>query len=80
MKREKTQRQQILEYLQRGNRLTPIEALNKFGCFRLAAVIHRLKQDDHDIKAATVTWDGKQFAQYYISQVEKVEYKQSELF
>ena len=80
MKREKTQRQQILEHLQRGNRLTPIEALNKFGCFRLAAVIHRLKQDDHDIKAATVTRDGKQFAQYYISQVEKVEYKQSELF
>lgn len=36
MKKE-TQTKQILDYLKSGGTLTPLEALNKFGCLRLGA-------------------------------------------
>lgn len=35
----KNQMQQILEYMQEGNSITPLEALRKFGCLRLGARI-----------------------------------------
>jgi hypothetical protein len=38
-----TQSQAILEHLKAGNTLTPIEALNLFGCFRLAARVSDLR-------------------------------------
>lgn len=38
-----SQCKQILEYMQTGKRISPIEALNKFGCFRLASRIRDLK-------------------------------------
>ncbi|MFC3902270.1 Helix-turn-helix domain-containing protein [Acinetobacter marinus] len=44
-----TQKSQILAYMQTGNTITPIEALNKFGCFRLSDVIFRLRQSGHEI-------------------------------
>ena len=40
-----TQDGNVLHLLKSGKTITPIEALNQFGCFRLAAVIHRLKRD-----------------------------------
>ena len=36
--------EQILEYLKTGKTLTPIESLNMFGCFRLAARVFELKK------------------------------------
>lgn len=39
------QNQVILEYLKTGKTLTPLQALNKFGCFRLAARVYSLRQD-----------------------------------
>ena len=39
------QKRQILEYLQAGNSLTQIVALNKFGSFRLSAVVFDLKKE-----------------------------------
>lgn len=39
-----TQNQMILAHLKTGAELTPIEALNKFGSFRLASRIHELKE------------------------------------
>lgn len=39
----KTQTEQILEYLQKGNSITPLEALNLFGCLRLGARIWDIK-------------------------------------
>ena len=36
----KTQKQNILDHLKSGYGITPLDALQKFGCFRLAAVIH----------------------------------------
>jgi Helix-turn-helix domain len=38
-----SQRQQILEYLKTGKTLTPLDALELFGCFRLSARIYELK-------------------------------------
>ena len=46
-----TQTQKILKHLQHGNSITAIDALNNFGCFRLAARINDLKKDGWDIKS-----------------------------
>jgi hypothetical protein len=34
-----SQTKQILEYIKQGNKITPLEALRKFGCFRLTSRI-----------------------------------------
>lgn len=39
-----SQNQQILDYMKSGKSITPLEALNKFECFRLASRISDLKQ------------------------------------
>ena len=44
-----SQEKKILEYLLAGNTLTPIEALNMFGCFRLGARICELRQRGYEI-------------------------------
>lgn len=44
-----TQLEQILEHLKQGKSITPIEALELYGCFRLSAVIKRLRNAGHDI-------------------------------
>lgn len=61
---KKTQSEQILTYLSKGKGLTPIDALNKFGCFRLAARISDLRTQGHTIWTETVTKNGKTFASY----------------
>ena len=46
-----SQNKQILRYLQTHKRgLTPIDALNKFGCFRLSARIADLRGLGWDIR------------------------------
>lgn len=44
-----TQLEQILEHLKQGKSITPIEALDLYGCFRLSAVILKLRKQGHDI-------------------------------
>lgn len=44
-----SQREQILEFLKQGNELTPLDALERFQCFRLAARINDLRSSGHDI-------------------------------
>lgn len=46
-----TQAQQILAWLKSGKTLTPTEALDLFGCFRLGARIWDLKGEGHEISA-----------------------------
>jgi hypothetical protein len=62
----KTQKQQILSYLEKGKAITPLQALNKFGCFRLAARIADLRNDGLNIATKNVTKDGKTFASYIL--------------
>lgn len=49
MTKQIAQQYQILAYMQAGNTITPIDALNLFGCFRLSDVIFRLRKTGHEI-------------------------------
>ena len=40
-----TQKNNIKKHLQSGQSITPIDALERYGCFRLAAIIHTLKNN-----------------------------------
>jgi len=51
-------------WLQSGRSLTPLEALNEFNCFRLAAHIESLRKDGHRIFTEMVNESGKKFAKY----------------
>lgn len=42
-------KEEIIKYLQSGEKLTPLEALNMFGCFRLGARICELRQKGYNI-------------------------------
>ena len=59
-----SQNTQILNHLKSGKKLTPIDALNKFGCFRLSARILDLRKGGHNIITENVTKKGKTFAEY----------------
>lgn len=41
----------VLNHLKSGKEINPIEALNKYGCFRLGAVIFDLKKEGHSISS-----------------------------
>ena len=63
----KSQCAMILEHLQEGYSLTSLEALNKFGCLRLASRISDLHEKGYNIqKKMVVTPSGKRVADYYI--------------
>lgn len=59
-----SQNTRILAYLKSGKKLTPITALEKFGCFRLSARILNLREQGHAIITKNVTRNGKTFAEY----------------
>ena len=59
-----TQNQQIKGYLEKGKSITPLQALNKFGCFRLAARISDLRNEGLNIATKIVTKEGKSYASY----------------
>ena len=40
---------QVLAHLQQGKTLSQAEAINLFDCFRLSAVVERLRKQGHDI-------------------------------
>lgn len=68
MKRMESQRKAVQNWLLAGHTITPIEALNRFGAFRLSAIIFVLKNDyDMDIETEMVYEDdGKRYAKYYL--------------
>ena len=60
-----SQKTEILAYMKAGNKITPIDALNIFGCFRLGARIADLKAEGHNIESRLVyDLDGKHYAEY----------------
>jgi hypothetical protein len=62
-----SQNKQIADYLNKGKKLTPIDALNKFGCFRLAARIADLRNEGMNIVTRTINLENKkQIAQYSV--------------
>jgi hypothetical protein len=59
-----TQTEMIRAHLQSGRDLTPIDALNHYGCFRLAARIKELRNQGLPIETLTEQRDGKAWAKY----------------
>jgi len=60
-----SQNAKIFSWLENGNTITALEALNMFGCFRLASRIHDLRERGHNInKEMIVQPNGKRVAQY----------------
>ena len=59
-----SQKSLVLNHLKNDNSITPLEALNKFGAFRLSAIIFDLKKDGYDIDTEIITNGGKHYANY----------------
>lgn len=66
-----SQKDLILEYLKSGQSITPLLALEKFGCFRLGARIWELKDHGYNIQMTMVRNNEKHFASYKLIQEEK---------
>lgn len=58
------QNKAILHHLQKGNTLTPLDALRLFGSLRLGARIKDLRDAGHTIITEMVKENGKRFARY----------------
>jgi|TARA_R100001086_G_scaffold238074_2_gene162563 hypothetical protein len=67
-----SQAKNILAHLQQHKSITPLEALNQYGCFRLAAVILNLKKDGHNIVTHIIKKNKKRFAQYHYASETKI--------
>lgn len=62
-----TQNTQILDYLMSSKHITAMDALKLFGCFRLAARIHDLKQAGHVINGTMIDLpNGKRVKRYWL--------------
>jgi hypothetical protein len=59
-----TQTQEIQAHLESGQTLTPLQALNKFGCFRLAARILDLREAGLDVHMRMILNENKRYAEY----------------
>ena len=58
----------IRVWLLGGNKLTSLEALNLFGCMRLASRIHDLRERGMEIKKETIVVNsGKRVTQYFVN-------------
>lgn len=65
---KKSQADRILNYLQKGNKLTPLKALKLFSCLRLGGRIYDLKQQGHNIISTMVTRNGRRVAEYRLAE------------
>lgn len=59
-----TQRDLILSHLKQGAALTQVEALNLFGCMRLAARIEELRDAGEPIVTERIVEGDRTFARY----------------
>lgn len=66
MNKTENQRIRILKFLQEGKPITPIQALNKFGCFRLSARIKELRDLGYPIETKRVEINGSLVARYFL--------------
>ncbi len=62
----------IKGWLLNGRSITQLDALNMFGCFRLAARIANIREEGLDIVTDMITVNDKRIAQYYLSKWEAV--------
>ena len=65
-----SQTTKILEALKDGEEISPLDALNRFGCFRLGARVYDLRWGKYDgvcYPIEQVAHKGKQYAIYKLS-------------
>ena len=67
------QKSMILQFMRDYGSITPSQAIEEFGCYRLGARIWDLRHDGYDIKTQTVTRKNRygkavSFAKYYIEE------------
>ena len=63
-----SQTTEILKALKRGRKLTQLDALADFGCFRLGARILEISDMDYKILKKTIkSSNGKHFTQYRLA-------------
>ena len=60
-----TQCKMIRAWLESGKKLTSLEALEMFGCMRLASRIHDLRKQGMDIKALRIVTPSKKWVTQY---------------
>lgn len=61
-----SQAERILSFLLEGNRITPLEALSRFGSLRLGGRCFDLRKAGWNVQTEMVKRNGKRFAEYYI--------------
>lgn len=67
-KSAKSQCDMIIAYLKKGYSITQLDALNLFGCFRLASRVHDLRERGYNIIACRImTPTGKRVCEYVLS-------------
>lgn len=65
-----SQAQQILDHMERGEAITPLDALRLYGCFRLAARVADLRDSGHTIDRQLIRKDGKTYAEYRLGEAQ----------
>lgn len=66
-----SQTKQILEHLKSGRTISPLEALELYGCFRLGARIYELRHGHYDgehHEIEEVPHEGKKYSVYALKQ------------
>ena len=61
-----SQKERILNYLLTGRSLTGLQALYKFGSFKLSSRCSELISEGYSIQKKMVHKDGKSFMKYWI--------------
>lgn len=62
-----TQREKVLKALQRGQKLTPLDALSRGMGMRLGGHIHALRQAGHDIRSELVKKGDSRVSKYWLN-------------
>ena len=62
--RQVSQQENVHNALLRGEKITPMDALHRWGSMRLAAIIHILRKDGLDISTTMVQHKNTEFAEY----------------
>ena len=61
-----SQQQDIVYHLHNIGPITPLEALHKYGSFRLSAIIYDLRHEGYNIKTIMVEDGKKRYAKYML--------------
>jgi hypothetical protein len=67
-----SQTEQIRKALLSGAEITPLEALQRFGCLRLAARVADLRAEGLQVETVADQANGKRFARYRLASPQRV--------